>query len=136
MEPVLSFGVGTDVGGTFTDLWVLASDGRQRVLKSPTTRDVVTGVLEAVALAAASYDVGVEEFCAGIERVGHGTTVGLNALLTGTAARTAVVTTEGSGDILEIGRLKRGVSGLAEHELGDYLRRGASPPLVPRERGR
>ena len=43
----MGFFVGTDVGGTFTDLWVSASDGRTRVFKSPTTKDVLGGVLDA-----------------------------------------------------------------------------------------
>ena len=37
--------VGTDVGGTFTDLWALTDEGRQIVVKSPSTRDIVSGVL-------------------------------------------------------------------------------------------
>src|SRR5215813_11108309 len=45
------FFVGTDVGGTFTDLWV-ADGGQARVFKSPTTPDVMTGVIDVVKIAA------------------------------------------------------------------------------------
>jgi N-methylhydantoinase A len=128
----LGFFIGTDVGGTFTDLWVSASDGRTRVFKSPTTRDVQGGVIDALKLAADSYGIAFEKFCAQIERFGHGTTVGLNALLTGSAARTAILTTRGFGDTLEIGRLKRQVSGLSESEYTDAYLRNRFPPLVPR----
>ena len=46
------FFIGTDVGGRFTDLWVSADDGQTRVFKSPTTADVLGGVLDAIGLAA------------------------------------------------------------------------------------
>jgi N-methylhydantoinase A len=128
------FQVGTDVGGTFTDLWAIAGDGRQAVVKAPTTADIVTGILDAVRLGAQAFGLTVEEFCARVDRFGHGTTAGLNALLTGNASVTAVVTTEGFGDTLEIGRLKRQVAGLTDLEVGDYLHRGRWAPLVPRTR--
>src|SRR5262245_7816178 len=106
----MEFFVGTDVGGTFTDVWVSADGGDTRVFKSPTTRDVLGGVLDAIRLAADAYGLTFEAFCSGITRFGHGTTIGLNALLTGNAARTAVLTTRGFGDTLEIGRLRRQTS--------------------------
>jgi N-methylhydantoinase A len=128
----MAFFIGTDVGGTFTDLWVAAGDGRVRVFKSPTTSDVLGGVIDAMKLAAQSYALDFSAFCSGIERFGHGTTVGLNALLTGNAARTAILTTRGFGDTLEIGRLRRQTSGMNELEMTDAYLRNRLPPLVPR----
>jgi N-methylhydantoinase A len=130
----MSFLVGTDVGGTFTDIWVSADDGETRVFKSPTTPDVLGGVLDAIGMAAESYGLSFEAFCTGIARFGHGTTIGLNALLTGNAARTAVLTTRGFGDTLEIGRLRRQTSGMNEVEWTDAKLRNRIPPLVPRSR--
>ena len=124
--------MGTDVGGTFTDLWIAESDGGVRVFKTPTTKDVLGGVIDGVKLAAAAYGVSFAQFCAGIERFGHGTTVGLNALLTGAAAKTAILTTAGFGDTLEIGRMRRHTSGLNEIEATDSFLRGRHKPLVPR----
>lgn len=129
----MKFSVGTDVGGTFTDLWVMADDGRMRVFKAPTTADIISGVIDTIRLAADSFATSPEEFCRGVERFGHGTTVGLNALLTGRVGKTAIITTAGFGDTLEIGRLKRQYMGLAEGEVSDYYRRGQWPPLVPRK---
>src|SRR4051812_34141847 len=128
----MGYFVGSDVGGTFTDLWVSASDGRTRVFKSPTTRDVLGGVLDAIKLAAESYAITFEQFCTQVERFGHGTTVGLNALLTGNAAKTAVLTTRGFGDTLEIGRLRRQTSGMNEVEFTDAFLRNKHAPLVKR----
>jgi N-methylhydantoinase A len=124
------------VGGTFTDLWVRASDGRVRIVKVPTTPDVIGGLLAALDRAAEAFGLGVDDFCRHIDRFGHGTTIGLNALLTGGAARTAVLTTEGFADTMEIGRMRRQVLGLSEHEVSDYHRRGRWPPIVPRSRVR
>ncbi|MEU3982340.1 hydantoinase/oxoprolinase family protein [Streptomyces sp. NPDC026672] len=129
----MRFHVGTDVGGTFTDLWVYADDGRQTVLKTPSTADIIGGILRAVELAAAHFRLPVERFCASITRFGHGTTAGLNALLTFSAARTALITTAGFRDTLEIGRLKRQLAGLSELEIGDYRNRGRWPAVVPRQ---
>jgi N-methylhydantoinase A len=128
----VGFFVGTDVGGTFTDLWVCASDGSARVFKSPTTQDVLGGVSDAIRIAAESYGLAFREFCAQIERFGHGTTIGLNALLTGSAARTAVITTRGFGDTLEIARMRRQTAGLSEIEYTDAYLRNQFGPLVPR----
>jgi N-methylhydantoinase A len=128
----LSFEVGSDVGGTFTDLWVRASDGRTKVVKSPTTPDIVGGVVDALRLAAAAFELAVEDFCARVTRFGHGTTVGLNALLTGATRKTAVITTQGFADTLEIGRMKRQFTGLNETEVSDYLKRDRTPPIVGR----
>ena len=130
----MAFFVGTDVGGTFTDLWVADETGATRVFKTPTTKDVQSGVMDAVAIAAEASGLSITDFCAKIERFGHGTTVGLNALLTGSAAPTAVLTTGGFADTLEIGRLTRQSSGLNEHEYTDAYLRNRHAPLVKRNR--
>ena len=128
----MGFFVGTDVGGTFTDLWVSGSDGHTRVFKSPTTKDVLGGVIAAIKMAAEAYGIGFDEFCSQLERFGHGTTVGLNALLTGSAAKTVILTTRGFGDTLEIGRLRRQTAGMNETEFTDAYLRNQFSPLVPR----
>jgi len=78
-------------------MWVAERGGRARVFKSPTTKDVMGGVINCARLAAEQLGLTFEEFCARIERFGHGTTVGLNALLTGGAAKAVVITTTGFG---------------------------------------
>src|SRR5262245_8101128 len=127
------FFVGTDVGGTFTDLWVADGGGEARVFKSPTTPDVMSGVVDVVKIAAEAYELKFEDFCARIERFGHGTTVSLNALLTGRAAKAAVITTMGFGDTLEIGRMRRQTAGLSETEATDYFLHNRHLPIVPRD---
>ena len=90
--------VGIDVGGTFTDIAVL-EDGRLTVHKLPSTpADPSLGITQGV------RDTGVS--IAEADFV-HGSTVATNALLEGTGGRTALVTTAGFEDVLEIGRQNR-----------------------------
>jgi N-methylhydantoinase A/oxoprolinase/acetone carboxylase beta subunit len=95
--------LGVDVGGTFTDA-VLATGLETWVAKRPTTpKDQSAGVLEAVL--AVLDAAGLEP--PDVESFAHGTTVATNALLEGTVARTAFVTTRGFRDLIEIGRQDR-----------------------------
>jgi len=88
--------VGIDVGGTFTDIAVL-EDGELTVHKLPSTpADPSRGILQ-----------GVKETGVTSAEFVHGSTVATNALLEGKGARTALVTTMGFEDVLEIGRQSR-----------------------------
>lgn len=93
--------VATDIGGTFTDIvWVDESTGEVRSDKSPTTpSDVVKGVINAYNRTGLSP--------ASISLFLHGSTIATNALITGSGARTGLITTEGFRDILEIRRIDR-----------------------------
>src|SRR5215213_1054313 len=91
--------LGVDVGGTFTDL-VALSDGTLVTAKVPSTpRDQSVGVMNAV-------DVSEVEAGA-VTALAHGMTVATNALLERSGAHTALVTTEGFRDVLEIARQNR-----------------------------
>lgn len=90
-----------DVGGTFTDVVELRPDtGALRFDKVPTTPDDPTrGVLDAFAR--------VDADLPDVAMFTHGTTLGLNALLTRSGARTAVVSTAGFRDVYLLGRTDR-----------------------------
>jgi N-methylhydantoinase A len=113
--------VGIDIGGTFTDL--VATDEERGVWKIKvltTPRDPSVGALDAVRRLLEK-----ERVDAGLVRVViHATTLASNALLTGNAPKTALVTTAGFRDVLEIGRQNR-------PELYN-LQVERLPPLVPR----
>ena len=93
--------VGVDVGGTFTDLFVLdESNGTARNFKVPSTRgEEARGFMNGVARVAGS--------AADIATLVHGTTVGTNALLERKVARTGIITTRGFRDVLEMRRRDR-----------------------------
>jgi N-methylhydantoinase A len=113
-----------DVGGTFTDLVVMAPGG-WRLHKAPTTpADPVEGVLAAIDLAAAAAGQRRRDFLAGADRFVHATTRAINAVLTGGTARTAFLTTAGHRDVL---LLREG------GRLNPYdNRQGFPKPYVPR----
>jgi N-methylhydantoinase A len=95
--------LGVDVGGTFTDA-VLLGDGAVHTAKVPTTpREESAGVMRAVEAVLERAGAGAAE----VEVFAHGMTVGTNALLEERGARTALVTTRGFADLLEIGRQDR-----------------------------
>jgi len=115
----VSLRVGVDVGGTFTDLVAVdARSGEIRSRKVLTTPEApARGVLEGLQAL-------VPE---GAGAIAHGTTIVTNAVVEGRGARTALVTTRGFRDVLEIGRQSR----------LDLYRQDVPPrppPLVPRHR--
>jgi len=95
--------LGVDVGGTFTDV-VLLADGGITTAKVPTTEsDQSEGVLAGIERACEQADITTGH----IEQFRHAMTVATNAMLEGDGATTALVTTEGFTDVLEIGRQDR-----------------------------
>jgi N-methylhydantoinase A len=109
--------LGVDVGGTFTDL-VALSEGTLITAKVPSTpRDQSEGVMTAIETS------DVEP--AAVLALAHGMTVATNALLERRGARTALVTTEGFRDVLEIARQNRPALYDLTHDR--------PPPLIPRE---
>jgi N-methylhydantoinase A/oxoprolinase/acetone carboxylase beta subunit len=96
--------IGVDIGGTFTDIVALDGEGRLVLTKVPSTpKDLLEGIDAAVrrvlTLAGAPASA--------VERFIHGTTVATNAVLEQKGAVTAILTTEGFEDVLEMGRQKR-----------------------------
>src|SRR5690606_41296460 len=88
-----------DVGGTFTDVFVLDADGRQRVAKVPSTSNPIDAVMNgAKASNVAWHDV---------DLFTHGTTIATNALLTRRYKPAGMLVTKSFRDILEIGRCTR-----------------------------
>jgi N-methylhydantoinase A len=104
-----------DVGGTFTDVILHGADGRVTIRKLLSTPP--------------SYDLAVVEAVGGladgpVAEVIHGTTVATNAVLERRGSRTALVTTAGFRDVLELRRLR------IPHMYDLFWRK--PPPLVER----
>src|SRR6266511_4723573 len=111
---------GVDTGGTFTD-FVFEAQGDLRIFKLASTPDDPSrAIIEGLRRIAAETGARLSEI-----EVVHGTTVGTNALLQRRGARTALVTTAGFEDVIEIGRQAR-------PELYN-LNAVKPPPLVPSE---
>ena len=95
--------LGVDIGGTFTDIVFLAGDGSVRVRKiASTPHDFSEAVLEGSKLGMEEAGLTTDS----ITEVSHGFTVATNAILEGTGVRTALITTEGFKDVLELSRIR------------------------------
>ncbi len=124
----MSYAIGIDVGGTFTDFVLTASDRAElRIHKSPTTpSDPSDGVLNGLRELAELEGLEPAALLAETAMIVHGTTVTTNAVLTERGARTGLLTTEGFRDVLE---MRRGVRSRTHLYDNSYV---APPPLVPR----
>ena len=113
--------IGIDTGGTFTDVITLdITTGVMQAAKALTVRgDESKGIKACLK----ELNVSIQE----IERLVHGTTIGTNAILERRGARTAVLTTRGFRDLLELGQTRR----MAPNTLFELTFRRPEP-LVPR----
>src|SRR5690606_12525857 len=117
-----TYRLGCDIGGTFTDFVVVDdATGKMNVFKCLTTpRDpseaVEQGILE--------LGTAVPGLTEPLDEVIHGTTLVINAIIERKGSRTALITTRGFRDALELGREKR-------YDTYDIFSEYA-PPLVPR----
>jgi N-methylhydantoinase A len=117
--------VGVDVGGTFTDLFVLDErQGTARIVKVPSTRgEESRGFMNGVLRVDESQSQS-DKPAANLATIVHGTTVGTNALLERKVARTGIITTRGFRDVLEMRRRDRPQT---------WGLRGSFTPVVPRD---
>ena len=111
--------VGVDVGGTFTDLFVLDEQtGTARIVKVPSTRgEEARGFMNGI------QKISEDGSASSVASIVHGTTVGTNALLERKVARTGIITTRGFRDVLEMRRRDRPQT---------WGLRGSFTPIVPR----
>ncbi len=115
--------LGVDIGGTFTDLVLLEEEtGRLMVTKVPSRPADPAGALLA-AVEQALEQAGAEPDA--VTLLSHGTTIVTNAVLEEKLARTALITTKGFRDVLEIGRHLR-------PDMYDLFQ-DKPTPIVPRD---
>ena len=129
--------IGIDTGGTFTDAVVVAAGsgrtslGMGKALSTP--GDLTSGALAAVEAAASDLGQPLAEVLERADSIGYATTVGLNALLTGTGAPIGLITTEGFEATLPVARAAK-VAGLSPAETTEAVRWAKPPLLLSRRR--
>ncbi len=124
----MSYRIGVDVGGTFTDLICVTPDGEVVLDKTPSTlEDQSTGVMNGIAQLATRFGLSLQEFCAQLEILVHGTTTGDNTMIEMNGAPTGLLVTEGHRDEIEMRRCHK-------EEIWDPSARG--PELIARRRNR
>lgn len=120
---MVEYRVGIDIGGTFTDLVVAGDDSTLRTMKLLSTPDDYgRGIGEGLGALMDENAIAADA----ITRIVHATTVATNAILEAKGARTALITTEGFRDVLEMRRLR-----IPEMYTLNYRKPN---PLVPRRR--
>jgi N-methylhydantoinase A len=121
----MSYRLGVDVGGTFTDLLLINEEtGETHTAKVPSTpEDSSIGVLNGIARIC--DESGIDPRA--VNRVMHGTTVATNAVLTGKGARVGLVTTAGYEDTLQVAR------SFCPGGLGGWVSFVKKPLLAPLE---
>ncbi|MBB6446568.1 hydantoinase/oxoprolinase family protein [Bacillus benzoevorans] len=99
----MKYRIGIDVGGTFTDFLLTDQLGNSTVYKTLSTpKDPTIGFFNGLTEMAKDHGMNLQEFIGQIELIVHGTTVGTNAALTYSGAKTALLTTKGFRDVLEM----------------------------------
>ena len=119
----MSYRLGVDVGGTFTDLLLVnEGTGQTWTAKVPSTpADQSIGVLNGLARVCERAGISPDH----IEHVMHGTTVATNTVLTGSGARCGLVTTKGYRQVLQIAR------SFVPGGLGGWVIYNKSLPMAP-----
>jgi N-methylhydantoinase A len=120
------------MGGTFVDCVACGPAGIAAGKALTTRPDPIPGILAALEHAAAEAGIDVDELLARSSDLAHGTTLGLNAVLTQVGGRVGVITTKGHEDALLIGRVHQKVAGLRPHELMRTSELRKPDPLVAR----
>ncbi len=104
--------IGIDVGGTFTD--VVRLNVKSGILDSV---KVPTDYVDPVASMIAGLELFEDDLNVGIESIRHATTLATNAILESKMPKTALLTTSGFRDILDIGRIQRPVAGIYDFNV-------------------
>ncbi len=119
----MTYRLGVDVGGTFTDLLLVnEKSGRTFSAKVPSTpADQSIGVLHGIERVCRNAGIDPTE----IDHVMHGTTIATNTVLTGTGARVGLITTRGYRQVLQIAR------SFVPGGLGGWVIYNKSLPMAP-----
>ena len=121
----MSYRLGVDVGGTFTDLLLVDdSNGETYTAKVPSTpEDSSIGVLDGINRICSQSDIDLSK----VSQVMHGTTVATNAVLTRKGAKVGLITTKGYRQVLQVAR------SFCPGGLGGWVSYVKTPLLAPLE---
>lgn len=129
----MSFVVGVDIGGTFTDCVAIDDAGRVLNGKALSTHasSPVEGVLAGLEQLAQTAGVPLDAFVASIDRFSHGTTIGTNLVVERNGARVGVIATRGHGDAISMMRGRGRTAGVAADLRANVRDTDKPVPIVP-----
>ena len=129
----MSYLVGIDIGGTFTDCAIVDRKGRLLTTKVPSTPpDFSRGMMDALGTGARTLGVSLDDFCRDIAFLSHGTTVGTNTIIQKRGAKVGLVTTRGHEDAIHIMRGSRGYGGRDIRKVVHFPETSKPQPIVPK----
>ncbi|WP_180900619.1 hydantoinase/oxoprolinase family protein [Martelella soudanensis] len=130
----MTFDVGIDIGGTFTDLCAIGADGALVTAKTPTTHyDLSVGLIRGLRDLGERAGLAPEAFLGDVEALRYSTTIGTNALIERKGPRLGLITTAGFEDTIFIGRSRSWADGLAVHDIRDMATIEKPAPLIEPE---
>ena len=130
----MTYVIGVDTGGTFTDTVVVDETGSRVTGKAATTPDDPTdGIVDSLSDAARDLDTDLEGVLSDTDVLFHGTTLTTNTVLERTGSDVGLLTTRGHRDALHIGRTTSRTTGLSEYEMQHYASQSKPDPLVPKD---
>ena len=129
----MSFLVGIDIGGTFTDCAIVDTAGKLLTTKVPSTpTDFSRGMMDALDAGAQALGIGLDRFCRDIAFLSHGTTVGTNTIIQKRGAKVGLITTKGHEDAIHIMRGSRGFGGRDIRKVVHFPETAKPHPIVPK----
>jgi N-methylhydantoinase A len=129
----MSYLVGIDIGGTFTDCAIVDRAGKLLTTKVPSTpQDFSQGMMDALRTGARALDLTLDDFCRDIAFLSHGTTVGTNTIIQKKGAKVGLITTKGHEDAIHIMRGSRGYSGRDIRKVVHFPETSKPVPIVPK----
>jgi len=129
----MSYVIGIDIGGTFTDAFATDGEGTLAAAKVPSTPpDFSVGFLGVVDELASNLGLDTAALLSRTEYIVHGTTSTLNALVTGDVAKVGFITTRGHASSIAIMNLEGRYAGLSLDAVQHMARTNKPKALVPR----
>src|SRR5678815_1148727 len=129
----MTYLVGIDIGGTFTDCAIVDAAGKLLTTKVPSTPpDFARGMMDALDAGAQALGIGLDQFCRDIAFLSHGTTVGTNTIIQKRGAKVGLITTRGHEDAIHIMRGSRGYTGRDIRKVVHFPETSKPAPIVPK----
>jgi N-methylhydantoinase A len=130
----MSYLVGIDIGGTFTDCAIVDRAGKLLTTKVPSTPpDFARGMMDALGAGAQALGISLDDFCRDIAFLSHGTTVGTNTIIQKRGAKVGLITTKGHEDAIHIMRGSRGYGGRDIRKVVHFPETSKPAPIVPKK---
>ncbi|MDF3305293.1 hydantoinase/oxoprolinase family protein [Rhodococcus sp. T2V] len=130
----MTYAIGVDIGGTFSDCVAVSEDGRVFHGKALSTHSTspVEGVLNGLGQLAEATGQTVEQLLAATDQFSHGTTIGTNLVVERKGARVGLVATKGHSDALVMMRGRGRTAGAPADRVLNVRDTDKPAPLVPR----